>query len=479
MIARHFQDKRFVSKYLALAVNLAVEKKIAPQRVILSLPRVIKKWYCPLILYHPAKPPAMKRLPFVAILTLLLISSLLPAQDPAQLLRDARAEMAKEFYARDYDRAVELLETGLQQRPQDPELLYFLGYALSRRDAPDARANLALTRGGIARASSCFERVIQISPRYSGTNLALDPYSKIGSLWGALATAYGYAGKPDSLRWALEEGRRRGGFLPPLLELGRNLLQSCAAQAILFSSGDNLTYPLLYLQAVEGVRTDVQLIDISLLNTLWYPEWLDSVAVNPILREELQLSAIPDLVEGPVGPVVVGLQHPNCPNRDAFSWELPPRPDNAYLVRSEYVLLQTILLNGFSREVYFTAGFPDTDLLGLEPFLENGILVRRLNPCADLNLRPALDYTRRYSFASLNDAETKVANSPDLQLMLGFYANGLALAAQQAAERGDKAQAQAALEALDQFLPALLRQTMSGGLQDFVQQLRTIIGKME
>ncbi len=111
---------------------------------------------------------------------------------------------------------------------------------------------------------------------------------------------------------------------PHILQAARNTLLSCPKDAVLISQGDNDTYPLLYLQAMEKLRTDVIVANVALLQTKPY--------YQHILRGPLgakPLKALPqDLFWAPEPGINYGLDESRplcysltCPPPTYQTWE--------------------------------------------------------------------------------------------------------------------------------------------------------------
>ncbi len=98
-------------------------------------------------------------------------------------------------------------------------------------------------------------------------------------------------------------------------DFATDYLESCAPNAVLFTQGDNDTYPLWYAQEVEGVRTDIRIINLSLLGVDWYIEQLRYKTNN---APALKLSFTTEQVAGSNRDVTYYRQDPRIPEGAAI-----------------------------------------------------------------------------------------------------------------------------------------------------------------
>jgi Protein of unknown function (DUF2723) len=216
-------------------------------------------------------------------------------------------------------------------------------------------------------------------------------------------------------------------------DIAKDYLESCAKNAIIFTFGDNDTYPLWYAQEVEGVRKDIRVINNSLLGIDWYINQLrykvneaDSVDVlwspeqieghnreylryrqqgDPntfydlydVMKNVLGKPSIDEETGRDVGFGSFPVAKFKVPvNREAvikngtvnatdsilseLQFVIPENKLSGGLVRSDFIILNIIAsnaANGWSRPIYFTSPMGD---LGFGQYLRKDGLSYRLVP---------------------------------------------------------------------------------------------------
>jgi hypothetical protein len=168
---------------------------------------------------------------------------------------------------------------------------------------------------------------------------------------------------------------------------GCNLLETCEPDAILITAGDSDTFLSWYLQMIEGIRPDVTVLNLPLLNTSWYLRTI--ISYHSDLPWTLNEDSLKDLRIIPWETDTVTIIG-SSPDSVLLSIVVEPTIAGKYLLIQDQVLLNILRHNRFKRPIYFSAGFGKSLPLNLREHSRLDGLAWRMVP----HIQERSDYQR-------------------------------------------------------------------------------------
>lgn len=348
------------------------------------------------------------------------------------------------FKIEHYKDAIALLEKAAMQTPDDAEVFYYLGWFNHYR-AYDSRPLKGYDFEYSARIFSYLDKALMLNPGYGDAKY----------FYGAECSANAFQAMQNSdaekLRHYYKLADDKGAYPAWLKEFGRNFLNGCDENAILFTGGNADFDVCMYLQLHENFRTDITLIPIGNIDRPWYVRFLKNGLKGAVKKVDLNLTEaqIMDIHPFKWEPVTVPIAVSEADKREfgldvsyQLQWLVNPdlfsdrmhskiesetAKNRSYLSPQRAILLQIVEDNFSHRPICFSNFCSPTLYGGLEVHIQNCGLVSRLTPVLTKDTDSSFDYeTMENLLQDGNVIEFKTLLNNDMPRISGVIVSGYA-----------------------------------------------------
>ncbi|GGG86989.1 membrane protein [Parapedobacter pyrenivorans] len=320
-------------------------------------------------------------------------------------------------------------------------------------------------------------------------------------------------------------------------DIAIDYLESCAPNAILFTYGDNDTYPLWYVQEVENVRPDVRVVNLSLLSADWYVRQMtkkvnEAEALPIDIPEEKYVKGVRDVIyyqDAKIpGPVelrnIVALMLSDNPNdkrqvqseqaenflptkslqltvdkdavirhnvvptvwQDSIADTIQWTYNRNYVSRAELAIMDILVNNNWERPIYFATTVPSDNFMGLDKYLVSEGFALRLMP---INMAPntsqgLVNADAVYDHVMNNYKWGNIKNSPYIDpesyRMISLMLNNIyAAPAEALIAEGKKEEAKKLLNNALEYMPERIYRIMDAYGYSFIAENLYAVGEID
>ncbi|MDR0363940.1 MAG: hypothetical protein LBH92_02845 [Bacteroidales bacterium] len=332
----------------------------------------------------------MKQLLNIFIFSLIAIAAFSQEQSLKKLALE-------EFKNEHYNEAINLLEEAKIKNPNDPEIYYYLGWFNHYR-AYDSRPLNGYDYSYSKRIFNYLDKALELNPNYGDAKY----------FYGAECSGNAFLAmqnyNSDKLKYFFELAYKKGAYPDWLIEFGKNILNSCEEDAILFAGGNADFDVCSYLQLCENFRADITVIPIGNIDRPWYVGFLKN-GLNGCVRKvriNLNEQQIMDIhpfkwKETEISIDVSPKDKAKFDLSDNYKlmWTISPDLNSermhskienetakkrTYLSPQRAILLQIVQDNFSERPIYFSNFAESSFYAGLNDFFQNCGLVSKLTP---------------------------------------------------------------------------------------------------
>lgn len=301
----------------------------------------------------------------------------------------------EEFKKENYPKAIQILKGALKESSKDADIYYYLGF-FTHYNAYDTRPLAGYNSSYSDTVFKYLDKALELNPNHGNAKYFYAAEAGAAALNAAKTKEF------EKFKFYYEKAYNKGSFPDWAIEYGKITMDLCKKDAILFTHGDFILNICWYLQIFENYRTDISVIPLALMDRPWFAIELKQGNLFRNVEMSISENQLIDMHPYKWDTTLIEINVPrtliekySLDNEYKMEWFVKPdftsnrivskisgekAKPRTYLSGHRALLLDILETNQWKRPVYFTVGFEEYYLAGLNKNFQNCGLVSKLLP---------------------------------------------------------------------------------------------------